>query len=76
MVALLKTKPREHRHYPMGPLEHDIPLRVYNENAADLRDNLNRPVPWWVELAMAAGFVFVILVPAVAAVVLAFGAWQ
>lgn len=55
MVALLKTKPREQRHYPLGPIHQYQPLRVFNENAADLRDNLSRPVPWWVELAMAVG---------------------
>lgn len=55
MVALLKKQEREQRHYPVGPLEHDVPLKVFDEDAADLRDNLKRPVPWWVELAMAVG---------------------
>lgn len=73
MVALLKTKPREQRHYPMGPLKQDVPLKVFDEDAADLAENLHRPVPWWVEMTLAAGFVFVVLVPAMAAVVIAWG---
>lgn len=74
MVALARTpKPREPRHYSCGPIHQDQPLRVYNENAADLADNLKWPVPWWVELVMAVGFVVVILVPAAAAVVIHWG---
>lgn len=54
------------REYPMGPLRVDQPLKVYEPPA-------NR-VPWWVEIALAAGFVVVVLVDLVA-FVLALG-WR
>ena len=62
MVALLKTKPREQRHYPMGPTTQDVPLKVYDEDAADLAENQQRLAAksWWPEWLMMAltGLVF------------------
>lgn len=65
MVALLNRKPREPRHYPMGPLKQDVPLKVFDENAADLLENIERlraARSWWPErlLMMLAGIVFVV----------------
>lgn len=63
MVALLKS--REHRHYPMGPIHQDRPLRVFDENAADLAENqarLRAARSWWPErlLIVLVGIVAVI----------------
>lgn len=64
MVALKRE--REQRHYPMGPIEHDIPLKLYEPPA--------KRVPWWVDILLAVGFVVVVLVD-VAAVVIAWLGW-
>lgn len=65
MVALRNRKSQP-RHYSIGPLSEDRPLKLYEPPTQ---------VPWWIDLAMAVGFIVVVLVPAAAAVVLAFGAW-
>jgi hypothetical protein len=63
MVALKRE--REQRHYPMGPLKQDVPLKVFDENAADLAENqarLRSAKSWWPErlLFVLAGVVFVV----------------
>ena len=61
MVALLK--PREHRHYPMGPIHQDRPLKVFDETNLDYEENIARlraAKSWWPErlLMVLVGIVF------------------
>lgn len=64
MVALLKPKPREPRHYGCGPIYHDQPLKVFDESRLDLLENQQRLAArsWWPEklLMVLAGIVAVV----------------